>query len=431
MIVIYSPYQSARLSYVFDTLFSEWLATPYRLISDKVEFGNFDSKYKLWYHESAPSDASLWVHNSGFLADDEVRKCKVKVSGEGKDVLLFPGDGDFGFDVFAAIFYLISRYEEYHDTERDIHGRFPAKCSLAYRMGFLQYPIVDIWRKKFVETSILKWGDAPFQEPGFQFIASVDVDNATAFSNKGFFRGILGVFRSIFLVNKPVVRRVKSLFDARVDPYNTYDFQWRATQNIRYIHFVLCAAFSGHDRSLSPGNRYFQELIRKMDQNAEVAWHPSYAAFGNLEALRLEKMKLEAILGRPVIRSRQHYIRLKFPETYRQLFSLGIQEDYSMGYPEMPGFRAGTTMPFRFFDVAANRAQDFMIYSFPWLDTFYSEKQGVSAQKAFGLMTQLGDLVRTYGGVLVAVMHHRSFSEWEGRWRGWPGVFEDLIKRYR
>ena len=54
------------------------------------------------------------------------------------------------FDVFAAGFYLLSRYEEYLPHIKDRFHRFPAKESLAYKNGFLKIPIIEYWLKELV-----------------------------------------------------------------------------------------------------------------------------------------------------------------------------------------------------------------------------------------------------------------------------------------
>lgn len=43
------------------------------------------------------------------------------------------------FDVFAASFYLLSRYEEYLPHLKDEHGRYPASESLAFKNGFWNF----------------------------------------------------------------------------------------------------------------------------------------------------------------------------------------------------------------------------------------------------------------------------------------------------
>src|SRR6185437_13062921 len=47
-----------------------------------------------------------------------------------------------GVDIFGGAFLLLTRYEELALDERDEHGRFPARASLAERAGFLQRPLV-------------------------------------------------------------------------------------------------------------------------------------------------------------------------------------------------------------------------------------------------------------------------------------------------
>ena len=39
-------------------------------------------------------------------------------------------DSDIPFDVFAASFFLVSRYEEYLEFQPDAHGRFPDQIHL-------------------------------------------------------------------------------------------------------------------------------------------------------------------------------------------------------------------------------------------------------------------------------------------------------------
>ncbi|NJO69236.1 MAG: hypothetical protein HC830_08110 [Bacteroidetes bacterium] len=52
-----------------------------------------------------------------------------------------------------------------------------------------------------------------------------------------------------------------------------------------------------------------------------------------------------------VTKSRQHFLRLKFPGTYHRLMQEGITDDYSMGFHDKPGFRAGIAMPYPFYDL--------------------------------------------------------------------------------
>ena len=57
--------------------------------------------------------------------------------------LFFPAGevSSIPFDIFAASFYLITRYEEYLPHVQDVHERFPADESIAFKNGFLEQPV--------------------------------------------------------------------------------------------------------------------------------------------------------------------------------------------------------------------------------------------------------------------------------------------------
>ena len=48
-----------------------------------------------------------------------------------------------GNDILAASFFMLTRWEEHVNKERDKHERFPASESLAYKFSFLERPIVN------------------------------------------------------------------------------------------------------------------------------------------------------------------------------------------------------------------------------------------------------------------------------------------------
>jgi hypothetical protein len=430
MIVVYSPYASKRLTYTLNTIFKRWLQSDVEIHTDPKTVISHEAPCKLWYAMEQGPKSIPWVYNSGFLEHSDSRKCKVKLKGEGEDVQIFPGGGLLSFDVFAAVFFCISRYEEYDCSNTDEHGRFPANQSLAHRMGFLDIPIVDLWRNRLVATLIEEWRVDPFTRPIAKCVLTVDVDNASAYAYKGIVRSILGIGRALLRMDKTLVHRVKTLMLSQNDPYLTYDSQWAIARrhNVPLIHFVLCAGLSPHDRSLNPRNPDFQKLIVDMQEEATVGWHPSYSAFGHLAMLEKEHHQLSDILNNSVRISRQHYIRLQFPETYRHLIALGMSDDYSMGYPDRDGFRAGTSMSHTFFDLEANEETGLVVHPFCFLDTYYSERKGLSPENAMIEMKRYADLVFSHGGEFNLVWHHRTFSELQPKWKGWTRALDNLLQ---
>ena len=50
------------------------------------------------------------------------------------------------------------------------------------------------------------------------------------------------------------------------------------------------------------------------------------------------------------------------PQSYLDINNAGILEDYSMGYPEEPGFRAGIARPFYFYNISEDKQTNLKIF---------------------------------------------------------------------
>ncbi len=54
-----------------------------------------------------------------------------------------------GIDIFASSFFMLTRWEEYVNKNRDRHNRFPAIESLAFKNDFLSRPVVNEYVEMF------------------------------------------------------------------------------------------------------------------------------------------------------------------------------------------------------------------------------------------------------------------------------------------
>jgi hypothetical protein len=80
----------------------------------------------------------------------------------------------------------------------------------------------------------------------------------------------------------------------------------------------------------------------------KIGIHPSFVSNISRDKLKEEIKKLSLIVQKRITCSRQHYLRLELPVTYRKLIEQGIEEDYTMGYNTYPGFRAESVPHFIF-----------------------------------------------------------------------------------
>jgi hypothetical protein len=177
-----------------------------------------------------------------------------------------------------------------------------------------------------------------------------------------------------------------------------------------------------HNHNLSPYNYHWQHQIRSLASVTQLGIHPSYGTFLNEEAVKQEIDKLERITGKKITMSRQHFLRFSMPVTYRILLRCGIREDYSMGFADRIGFRAGTSHPFRFFDLEANCETGLMLYPLTVMDGTLLDYMQLSPQKAIGKITMLAEIIRRHRGAFVSLWHNESLGEYK-RWKGWRQVY--------
>ena len=119
-------------------------------------------------------------------------------------------------------------------------------------------------------------------------------------------------------------------------------------------------------------------LIRELDDKADLGVHPSYRSGENPQRVKTEMDRINGVSRKNVTKSRQHFVRLKFPDTYNNLIGYGIKEDYSMGYAAACGFRASIATPFRFYDIKEEKETGLLVYPFAFMDTTLSDYMGLS-----------------------------------------------------
>ena len=96
---------------------------PLSLISDKEEFMAHTGA-KLNYSTGRLSENEFFIRPHGLLFETGIREQPLTGLIFWKPAF-FQTSGDFAFDIFAASFYLVSRYEEYLPFQPDSYGRFP------------------------------------------------------------------------------------------------------------------------------------------------------------------------------------------------------------------------------------------------------------------------------------------------------------------
>jgi len=428
MLLIFLPKNSARCKYVFDMIFQHQLAIEYRVTNDLTEFKNH-SKEKINYSDSKINN-EFFIKSSSFLFETDIRKQEIKVLQiNGTPVLFSTENDDLGFDIFSAVFYLISRYEEYLPFTTDQFGRFKAQESLAFKNNFLHLPIVDMWIDNFKIPLQNKFPSLQIKSSSFNAILTYDVDVAYKYRGREFLRSAGSALKDILSLKlKNIGERISVLRNHKNDPWDVYSYLTKTIviDKLNSIFFFLLSDKSKHDRNLNYQKAAMKSLVAHIVKFSEIGIHPSFYSSTYPEKILIEKKRLEELSGNKIIKSRQHYLKFILPDTYNSLLAAGITEDYSMGFSQMPGFRAGTCKPFYFYDLKHEKATELKLFPL----TFMESTLNISSDpdKAFQKMILLLEEVKKVNGTFISLWHNHTISE-TNEYHEWRNVHEKMIQK--
>lgn len=429
MILIKVSKSNPRLTYIFDLIFNDLLKVDYKITDDESFFLAYQDP-KINYGKHAIGDELFFEASSLLFETDIYKQLHLSIKPDFEVQLFQVSSGAMPFDMFAASFYLVSRYEEYLTHFKDRHGRYKVEDSMAFKVGFLNKPMVNIWANQLRQLLKNRFPSLDFPKPEFSFTPTIDIDNAYAYKYKGIIRGVgasmLLLFQLQFgkLWDRLLVH--SNIID---DPYDTYEKQAAIHQKYKVlpVYFVLLGNYGKNDKNLSHHNPQYISLIKKLDTTAAIGIHPSYRAATDIVQMRLEKNRLEAILGKSVTKSRAHYIRIALPDTYRMLLEIGITDDYSMGYASQPGYRASIASPFYFYDLEKEQKTSLLVHPFAVMDTTLKKYLHIRAKDLMDYLYPLIEETRAAYGNFTFIFHNESMGGAKV-WKNWGTVYEDFMK---
>ncbi|MGZ8543698.1 MAG: DUF7033 domain-containing protein, partial [Flavisolibacter sp.] len=378
-VLVLSHSVSPRLAYITDHL-STYYGLNFHLIYDEERYKSESCLCRInySYHRIVPGE--IFIHSHALLFESSIRPVKTDCFETRDFKAFFKTEGDTGFDLFAAIFFLLTRYEEYLPHKKDNYGRYAHEEALAFRENFLTVPLVDLWLDDFSKLLIEKNPAFPAPNRQFSFRPTYDIDMAWSFLHKGWKRN-LGALALLFIKLKfgKAMQRIQVLKRKRKDPFDAYEWmdQLHAMYNLSPVYFFLFAKErSQSDRNIDIHNKAFHHVVKELAAKYETGIHPSWYSGDHSQMIAVEKKALEHVIGRIVESSRQHYIRFDLPSTYRLLIEAGIRHEYSMGYGSINGFRASVAHPFYWYDLKKEEKTSLVVHSFCFMDAnaFYENE---------------------------------------------------------
>jgi hypothetical protein len=407
-IVFYTTHTTARLQYIVSFLFESVLKKNITFVNSLSNIDVNNNTIINYSHQHIEGAFQIEPHT--LLFDTKIINQKIEVVLKNETPIFFENNSMLGFDIFAASFYLLTRYEEYLPHDVDAYDRFSHTNSLAFKHHFLQLPLINIWAIMLWQQLQVFNTTLPNYTPSSNNLFTYDVDMAYAYKHKGFVRQAKIFFKNLMQFKfKKIQQQFAIIKDKANDPFDNFTriVALHLLNKTEPIFFILCAKqISRYNKNNTRDAPDFIKLLNYIKTKAIIGIHPSYNSSNNVAILSEEKNWLQANIQSAITANRQHYIKFTMPDTFEQLISNGITSDYSMGYGSINGFRASTSNAHLFFNLNANQVRPLSLYPFCWMDANALYEQHFNAQEALTEYVHYKKIVQLYGGTFISVWHN-------------------------
>jgi len=397
--LIFTPQITPRISYTFRVIFERILNNPVCFTTNIDEF-NTSNEPKMAYSPQK-IETPIWMEALPLLFEENIVKQNI-IPVKRENCLLFfsTTNGDFSTDIAAVVFFLISRYEEYYkDNELDKHGRFQCKSSVAYQLGWHRKLMVHRLALALAHIINAHYPKFRFSLPKFEELITHDVDIAYQYKGKTWWHWCGAVAKALLQFRFKHARNyLKTALGEEVDdPFDNYNPEI-CTQ--KPIYFIPTCPFGKYDRNISYQSKAFKELVTRLMKFSEIGIHPSYRSSSKKSLIKKEKKRLEEISQLQITKSRQHFLRFRFPDTFQALLKVGITDDYSLGWHDEVGFRASIAVPYPFFDLKKNEETNLFLHPLALMDTIFRKDE------EHAVLHELREEVKKMGGSFIVLTHN-------------------------
>ena len=404
-ILLFTEKITNRINYIFDFILCDFSGIDYKMTTDFNEF----------LQSNLPK-----INFSNHFFDNEIN---FNVDEILLEIDINKNINYYTLNEIGKCFYWLSRYEEYISPKDlfDEHNRF-----LGSDLDYSQ-PIVDLICIEIQKKISKKYPELNFRQRIFKQINTHDVDYAWKYLHHSPKIKFGSLFKKLVKGNfKEFQNQIKILNHKEKDPYNTYDYLKHLAEKhqIGTIFFWLLGDYSTFDKNHDWKNKAQQKLIKEISTWAKVGIHPSYQSNNDNTLLTTEINRLQIITNSEVKLSRQHFIKSHLPTTYQQLLTNQISEDYTMGFAHRLGFRAGTSTPYKWFDLSTNKQTLLTIYPFVAMDVTLKNYLKSTPELAISELKSLKQTIKNVNGTFITLFHQSNFS---GEWLEWRKVYESIF----
>lgn len=430
MICIYTDKYTNRLKYVADHIFKRILGLSVNIVNKVEDLPTLSSSPLIVYSETLKVKGAMHIIPNGLLFKKGVRQYDIKIKNwEGEKIFFATEGGDIPFDIFSASFYLLSRYEEYLPIEEnfDAKGNFLSEKSLAYKEGFLEEPIIDIWAYKLEDKlKSLYVGYKYSKEKKFRFLPIISVIAPYRYRTYSIFGNFIRLGKKIFERDwSNLKKQLRVLLRIDKDPYCNVDkiVEIHNRNSLRPLFALRVSNKKWYKRPIYFAYSTYKKVLCR---NYQIALCASELAMSSASQLKFEHKFLSNIFKMRVVLNVSCRSNFNVAKLYRNLSTSKIKEDFSMSYSDRIGFRASTCTPFRIYDLNNEEYYRIEVHSVP-LSDWSAKNMKLTRDEFIMSVLNIANTVKKLDGELAIVYHNDTFVE-STKWKGWSSAYEYIIR---
>ena len=431
MVLVYTHQITPRLTYIFKHIFENMLGVSIGFTKTIETFVAHSGPKFSYTKKQLGNEYFIPAHT--LLYEQGVKLQTLDVESLDGFPIFFKTQVDsfFSFDIFAASFFLLSRYEEALPHIKTPQGFFDPAQSIAGQYGFLELPVVDLWVKHLQKNLTVAFPEFfNTNDEKKKSIKNVLIEVLVPFryKHRSLLVSLSDFFKSLWTFDLlQLFEQLAVLFRIKEDPFNTFN-TWKyffKSSTVSPKIFFLFSESSSFQSTVSIFNLSYQKIIKTMSDLFSLGLLVSVKS--QLKAsdfLELEKNNFESLTHKPISDIRMSSEIQNLNTVYESLVVQEFNSDYSMGYQKTFGFRAGTATPFYFYSLSNEFQLPLKII--PIITTEMGLKI-MSPEKAFQLLNDIHENLPLSSSSLTIVISNRFFSPIDEN-KSWLQEFKNYIK---
>lgn len=364
-LLVYVPLLTPRIKYVFNFIFNEILQTQVGFSSNVAEFKSSNLP-KISYANQPVADELFFKH-SDFLHAHTISAPTIRTTIFGDMIVPFAVDNSsLPFDVFAASFYFVSRYEEYLPFQPDEEGNFPPELSLQSKLKLLEFPVIDAWALLLKNMLLKNCPNLYFGKKEFELVPLICLYATEGLKSALLLRRAVSLFKKFTFLNKPNPETQAKISGLKL---------------------------------------FLNEQHEKYKLNPVYFFKPA--------------KEIEMICDK----------QISFPKSYLQLLKNGIIKDFRMGYPTTIGFRAGTCTPFFWYDLQLEKTTHLLVHPVAVNDQILKKNRTFNIDEVLQNWGRLIENVKLFNGKFYVLWHKDTLPDY-GKGKIGRRLYKQLLADY-